>query len=172
MTNRSYDLKFQKNFSDNAFLDRIGMVLKFKKIPESLKDIYLEFTPIDYAADATVKIANNFSSNKILHIYNNNHIYLENFIEILNNDLNIKVDLINDEEFSMYVKNEIENNNVSKVLVTDLDKDYKLNYKSSVNVKCENTIKYLKSINFKWPDITSDYIVSYINYFKNIGYMK
>ena len=79
---------------------------------------------------------------------------------------------INEKEFAIYAKSQIENSNISKVLATDLDENYKLNYKTTINVKCENTIKYLDSIGFKWEDLNKDYIINYINYFKNIGYIK
>lgn len=172
LTNRTYDLKFQKNFSENAFLDRINMMIKFEKIPENLKEIYLEFTPIDFAASASVKILNNFSKNRILHIYNNHHIYLPEYIDIINKNLNVNIHFIDKKDFSNYAKSQIENSNISKVLATDLDENFNLNYKSSILVKCENTIKYLDNIGFEWEDLSEEYIINYIKYFKNLGYIK
>lgn len=174
LTNRVSDLKFQKNIEDNAFLDRISTLFKTNVLPESVKDIYLEFTPIDYAALATYTILNNFVDNKVYHIFNNNHVDIIDYINILNKAFNCDINIISNEEFSEVAKKLIDSDEeiLSKTLVQDLDENYELNYSSNIKVMCEITNEFLRKCGFKWPVIDDRYIIEYINHFKKLGYIK
>ena len=174
LTNRITDLKFQKNIEDNAFLDRISTLFKTNVLPESVKDIYLEFTPIDYAALATYTILNNFVDNKVYHIFNNNHVDIIDYINILNKAFDCDINIISNKEFSEVAKKLINSDEeiLSKTLVQDLDENYELNYSSNIKVMCEITNEFLRKCGFKWPTIDDRYIIEYINHFKKLGYIK
>ena len=50
---RYNDGKFQENYMDNAYINRINSFYKIGYIPNDILDAYLEFTPIDYTMDNT-----------------------------------------------------------------------------------------------------------------------
>ena len=68
---RFSDGKFQENVSENAYINRLSAFLKLKTIPENIKNGYVEFTPIDFVANAIIKIVTHPSkANCIYHLYN------------------------------------------------------------------------------------------------------
>lgn len=174
LTNRKFDLRFQKNLSENAFIERIKTLMYLKVLPENLKNIYLEFTPIDLAAEVTVDILNNNSWNNIFHIYDNNHIQISDLINVLNSKFKYEIKFVSNSKFKEKIKNEINKTKslVSKILIQDVDENYNVNYKSTIQVECKETIKYLKGIGFEWPKIEKEYLIKYIEYFIKIGYIK
>ena len=174
LVNRRYDLKFQENLSENAFLERIKAIFEVGKIPDNLKDIYLEFTPIDEAALATFKIAENTSDENVFHIYNSNHIYLPEFVNIMNSKFNSKIEFVSKEEFSNKIREMLKENKgiIFNSILQDFDDEFSLNYKSNILVKCDNTTGYLEKVGFKFRDIDEEYLIKYIEYFLSIGYIK
>ena len=45
-------------------------------------------------------------------------------------------------------------------------------YKSNVTLNNSFTNEFLNKIGFAWPEITEDYIVKYLDYLKDINYLK
>ena len=174
LVNRRYDLKFQENLSENAFLERIKAIFEVGKIPDNLKDIYLEFTPIDEAALATFKIAENTSDENVFHIYNSNHIHLPEFVNIMNSKFNSKIEFVSKEEFSNNIREMLKDNKgiIFNSILQDFDDEFSLNYKSNILVKSDNTTAYLDKVGFKFRDIDEEYLIKYIEYFLSIGYIK
>lgn len=174
LVNRRYDLKFQENLSENAFLERIKAIFEVGKIPDNLKDIYLEFTPIDEAALATFKIAENTSDENVFHIYNSNHIYLPEFVNIMNSKFNSNIEFVSKEEFSNKIREMLKDNKgiIFNSILQDFDDEFSLNYKSNILVKCDNTTGYLEKVGFKFRAIDEEYLIKYIEYFLSIGYIK
>ena len=154
------------NEKENAFFNRIKTLLNLKAFPKNNIDIYLEFTPVDYAAKAIIKLIEYFNIyHNVFHIYNNNHIGIYDFIKILNK-IGIEIKILNDNDFSNKIK-KILNSDKKDILngiVNDLDKNYNLEYNTNVQIKGDYTLEYLKKIGFKWPVITEEYIRSYIEY--------
>ncbi|MEG1363093.1 MAG: SDR family oxidoreductase, partial [Clostridia bacterium] len=161
LCNRISDNKGQIN-QDNAFMSRIKFVIDQKIMPESIiKDGYMEISPVDSAASAIIKIACD-TKYPVYHLYNSNHISFTNFINILKN-ININIDLLSEEEFIQKIYKD-ENGN-SSILIMDIGKDNKLEYKSSIVINNDRTLSELNRLEFKWPKITDNYIIQMI---KNI----
>ncbi len=55
--NRSYDGRFQVNFEDNAFVNRVKFFMDIKCIPNYLDHLQVDLLPVDYCAKATILIA-------------------------------------------------------------------------------------------------------------------
>ena len=53
-----------------------------------------------------------------------------------------------------------------------MDDNGKLIYDSNIRIHNEFTVKYLENLGFEWPDSNFDYIKNYIEYFRNINYLK
>ena len=166
ITNRSTDGKFQPNANENAFANRIKVFMKLKYLPNYLKDIYAEFSPVDNVAEAIVKSIEYTDDNiRILHIYNQNHVYLSTLINMLDNTIKF----IDDNKFkSIFEENlKIEGNkDLLSLVINDLDKDKKFTYNSNIKIKNDFSKEFLDDIGFKWANIDKKYIDNLI---KNIG---
>ena len=169
LTNRFSDGKFQTNYNTNAFLNRINSIWKIGCIPDYVHSLYLEFTPVDYCAKAIVSLCQySNNTNKIFHLFNHNHIYIKEFIEIYNKHFeNIKI--VSEQDFIKIIENLLKNNNeILKGILNDFDKNHKLVYDSNIRIKSTFTINFLQRIGFSWPTITEDYILNFLKYIKKL----
>ena len=159
ITNRLKDGKFQINPKDNAFINKIFSIIKLGCIPENLLHSYLEFTPVDVCSNAIVLIIqNNVKKHTIYHIYNNNHIYVNDFIKILSH-LGIQINVLGINEFSEFIQSEIKNkNNFLDGIIIDLKDGNKLTYDSNIKIKSEFTRTFLYKLGFLWPELDENYI--------------
>ena len=81
---RYKDGKFQENISENAYINRLLGFIKIGAIPKSLKNSYLEFTPIDICANSIINLVTHPNkNNRIFHLFNNNHVYLNTISKYL-----------------------------------------------------------------------------------------
>ena len=158
---RFTDGKFQQNIKENAYLNRLLAFLEIGSIPDSLINGYLEFTPIDYTADAILKLISYPSKkNRIFHLFNDNHIKISEFLNLLKL-YNYIIDIVPEEDFKTKVKNILNDDSRKSILnnlINDFDKDLNLYYSTNIILKSELTKKYLDHIGFVWPTIDSNYI--------------
>ena len=162
---RKLDGKFQPNIKENAYLNRLLAFLEIGSIPKTLLNGYLEFTPIDYTANAILDLmcypSNN---NRIFHIFNDKHIQITDFLNLLKL-YNYVIDVVPEVDFKSKVKNMLSDDSQKQLLahlINDFDKDLNLSYKTNIILKSELTKKYLKNIGFDWPEIDSNYIKNLI----------
>lgn len=158
---RFSDGKFQENVSENAYINRLSAFLKLKTIPDNIKNGYVEFTPIDFVADAITKIITHPNKNNcIYHLYNNNHIYINKLLKILNSyDYNINI--IKAENFKEMIKEILSDNNKKNILnhlINDFNQNLDLDYEGKIKLKSDFTVNFLAKLNFKWPEINRNYI--------------
>lgn len=174
LTSRFSDGKFQINVNENAFANRIKTVLNINTIPKNLYEFYLEFSPVDYAAKAVLKLSEVDEKFNVYHLFNHNHILISDFINILWYNLGIKIRVITEEEFSnlitKYMKDEKKSEDISGIVI-DLTRDNKLNYTTNTKIKSDFTINLLKKIGFMWPEIDQEYLIKYFNYLKKIKFL-
>lgn len=174
ITNRFSDGVFQINVSENAFLNRIHSFLQIGYVPESLKSLPIEFSPVDICASAIVNLTMYQNPFTIFHVYNHNYITFEKLVKTFN-ELNIKLDFVDDKTFNKKIE-ALSNNPETKYtlsgIVNDFSKNKEIKYVS--NIKMDNlfTNKYLGRILFRWPKINEKYISKYVVYLKSIGYIK
>lgn len=163
---RFSDGKFQQNMKENAYLNRLLAFLEIGCIPNSLLDGYLEFTPIDYTANAILSLISYPSKqNRIFHLFNDNHIKISEFLNLLKL-YNYIIDVIPEEEFKTKIRNILNDDSEKQILnnlINDFDKDLNLSYTTNIILKSELTTKYLKNIGFNWPKIDSNYVQKIIN---------
>ena len=171
--NRYSDGKFQLNFSDNAYLNRLKSFIAIGMFPESFMKHAIDFSPVDCCADAIVKIVCSKNNFNILHIFNNNLISFKDIVVFLNK-LNYNVCFVSDELFKNrlldLIENEEQKNEVSGI-IPDLDSNRDLNLIFDVVPDSKFSNKFLNKINFIWPKIDFNYFKQFIDYFKNIGYL-
>lgn len=159
LTNRASDGKFQINANENAFINRVKSFREIGCLPEYLKNIYVEMSPVDNVAEAIVKsIEYAKPEMSVLHIYNYNHVLMTDLIKMSNQNFQI----IDDEKFTQILLD-----NISKYmyLVNDIDENNKLVYESKIKIKCSNTKRFMEKIGFEWKKIDKEYIMKLL---KNI----
>ena len=162
---RLRDGKFQENIIDNAFINRIIGFVKLGAIPDYLNEEYLEFTPIDITSKAIIKLITHPNiNNRILHLFNHNHVYINKcikYFKLLNSDIKI----LPENEFRKLVKSTLNTKKKKEILnslMNDFDSDLHLLYGTDIIVKSEVTIKYLSKIGFTWPKISDKYMKKFI----------
>ena len=69
ITNRYSDGAFQINVSENAFINRIRSFIQIGSVPVSLKDIPIEFTPVDMCANAIVNLTRYKNPFTVFHVF-------------------------------------------------------------------------------------------------------
>ena len=163
ITNRYLDGKFQINPEENAFMNRLKAFLTLGYLPISMKNKYVEFTPVDSVANAIVRSIQYYNNCiTVLHLYNSNHLYIDKFISILDNIYSSnKIKFTQDDEFKKIIKNSFYDKQLSEftnILANDLDKNNNLNYKANLKIKNDLTLNFLNLIRFKWPEIDEEYI--------------
>ena len=162
---------FQENFFNNAFMNKIIAFIKIGGIPDYLAKEYLEFTPVDYAANAIYKLITHPNKvNRIFHIFNHNYISLKKILKRTNKaHYNLKV--FSENDFKKKVKDIINSNNSDisfNYLLNDFNKDLHLNYKYDIIAKSEFTIKYLRKTLFIWPKLSNRYLTRFINILRKV----
>ena len=170
ITNRYSDGKFQINISENAFLSRILAFVKLGCIPDYLLEGYGEFTPVDYVANAIVKIAECPDSiYTVLHLYNTNHLPMKRFIELLN-EYGLKMDILPEKDFLKVVDSVLNTDeSILSGIINDFDKNKKLVYDSNIILKSDFTNEFLNTLSFSWCKIGKIYLFRYLDYLKNLG---
>ena len=161
ITHRYTDGKFQENSNDNAFLNRLKAFLFLKELPNSMLNNYIEFSPVDKIAESIVVCMKYYTyPMTVLHLYNSNHLYINIFLEYLN-ELGYDINVVDDEKFKSDLNKLIFNSNDSdkvSVLLNDLDKDKNLVYKTNLKITNKFTLKFLNKADFSWPIVTKEYI--------------
>ena len=122
---------------------------------------YIEFSPVDKVAESIVVCMKYYTyPMTVLHLYNSNHLYINVFLEYLN-ELGYDMNIVDDEIFKTHLNDLLFNSNDSdkvSVLLNDLDKDKKLVYKTNLKITNKFTLKFLNNTDFSWPIVTREYI--------------
>lgn len=173
ITNRYSDGLFQMNVEDNAFAKRLKSFCDMGAFPKYLLQHAIELTPVDLCANAIVKIAQFSSTCNVLHIYNSKLLPISLLIDCLHY-LGIEIEAVTDkllQNIIMGILNDDKQKDILSGIIYDLDKSHRLIYTSNVRVKYDFSEKFLNTIGFYWKDIDFDYIIKYMHYFKNIGFI-
>ncbi len=162
LTGRFSDGKFQPNVKENAFAQRLKTIIDLKLLPENLLDFDIEFTPIDYAAEAVVNLVNLDGEYNTFHLFNDNHIKMYELNEMFK-VLNIDLKIISKEEMTKTIL-ELLDKNYSKIkgIAQDLNANQELDYHSSIKIKADFTKEILHKCGFEWPKLDINYIRKYL----------
>lgn len=150
ITNRYSDGMFQHNVNDNAFAKRLKSFIEIGAFPNYLLEHTLEFTPVDLASKAIIKILNHSSDCNMFHIVDPLYIPIKDLVQTINsvgiNLLPVSDTLMNDIINGM-LTNDDRKQAVSGI-IQDLNKERKLIYTSLVKPSFTFTSNYLKSCRF------------------------
>ena len=173
LSGRYSDGVFQKNIEENSIYLRLKSILEIGAISDALKDLELEFTPVDEAADAIIKIIwSDIAKNRIFHIYNQNKITTNDLIYMLQDYKEIKY--MNQKDFAKYVK-QLSTNQATKKsikgIINDFTNESDLIYNHTIPVSNRITCDYLKNLNFEWSTLTKEYFNKLIEYMKKVNFI-
>ena len=104
-------------------------------MPNNLKGLQLEFTPVDSCAEAIVKLLP--YNNKVFHILNPNTIDISKLFEVAKKQ-NMNVNFVSEDEFSEYIHN-LKDDSLLDSFITDLDDKKELNYDTKITINNNNT---------------------------------
>lgn len=157
VTNRTTDGKFQQNNEENAFANRLKAFIELKCAPNYLRDTYAEFSPVDNIASAILKSIQYAGKINVLHIYNSNHVYLKDLIDLLPRKM---IEFVEDDVFDKKLKLELSksDNMAISSLVNDFDEHQRLIYDSKIKLKNTFTNLFFNRIGFSWNAIDKEYI--------------
>ena len=134
-----------------------------QKVPKEIKDIELDFTPVEKTAESIVKLILGGDINNIIyHIYNDDTITVEELINILNK-LDNNIEFLDDKD-NLTEKEKIICNKILVDIYSLVDKEiiYVSNYK---------TKKELQKINFTWNKVDLEYIKRIVDYMKKVNFI-
>lgn len=174
LTGRTEDGRFQPNVQDNAFANRIKSILLIGKIPENLRNLYLEFTPIDLAAKNVINICKDDENMIVYHIFNHMHLELENAYRLFVN-MGYNLEWVTKEEMHTILESLLKDNSQSEKIngiIQDLNKNSDLEYTSNAIIDSKITCAELEKYGFKWQSITDNYFYNYMNYLIKIGFLE
>ena len=175
LTSRYSDGVFQKNFEENAFYNILMMILKYHIVPNTMMNEFLEFTPIEYCSKAISKLIFNVKTDKyVFHLFNDNYIQVAELLKILKT-LGFETSILAGNEFKhklLALSNQYPEENILKGIVNDLDDTLGLSFSASVNQQNHHTNDCLENLDFKWPDVSEEYIKKIICYLRNKKYLK
>ena len=162
---------FQENILSNAFVGEIASFVRIGAIPDYILNEKIEFTPVDCAARAIVKIITHpTKTNRIFHLYNHNTIPIKKVYKIAKK-LNHPLKILPEKEFKEIIKNILNSDN-SDIILNNLlnifDNDLHLDYKFDIILKSDFTIKYLRKLFFRWPKISNKYLISFIDLLRKV----
>ena len=157
--------KFQENYSDNEFFNKINSFIDIGVIPDYLLNYLLNFTPVDQAAKAVYKLLTHQNSyNRIFHLYDSNNVSAKRFIKILKK-LDYNVEVVKEDSFKEIINSYMNNSkkkNIIKYIINDFDKNLHLNYNSDIKICSRFTLKYLRRCCFRWVKISNKYLLKFI----------
>ncbi len=162
LTGRYNDGVFQKNVETNAFYKKIMTIIRLKLVPMDLKEMIIDFTPIDLISNAIYKLMFKSNDNNIVyHLYNSNTITIEQLVTMLN-EIGFNIRMINQEEISNLSK--LEQKQINELMLEIYPTINKC------NITIDNTItdEILKKIDFEWEIIDKQYLLRTINYVREV----
>lgn len=173
LTNRHCDLKFQKNYSSNAFLRKMRSFIDLTMIPNYLLDIALELSPVDASTRALMVLTKHFNMDQtIFHLKNLNYTHFDIIIEALK-EIDVDIKVCSEKEFSDALSSSQSTlPYIYEGLITNLDEKNRACFNSDIYVDAMFTNRLLNQYGFNWPSIDKKYLQNYYRYFKNIGYFK
>ena len=145
---RVKDGKFQENYTQNAFLNSIRLILKLNKVPKPYLNFKVEFSPVEECSEAICKLIELESNQKVYHIVNEHLLKIQEIINMITD--NRKIETLKLNEFTKCLQNYNE-------VGSEYIKDYIL--QNNVNKYSSNkTLKLLNNLDFNWSPVNKKYL--------------
>ena len=175
LTNRQRDGVFQINYQTNASAQRIKGIVDLGIVPDYLinEKMYVEFTPIDEAAQAIMLLIRHFDPNRtVFHINSTKVVYLDKLMGYFT-ALGYPLQAVPGDEFTAVLRETAKQagmEHIFETFINDMDEQDHLNYDSNIRIENSYTEEYLHQLGFDWGEIGLEYLRKYAEYFKRLGY--
>ena len=172
---RQTDGKFQINADTNGFLGQLRGYVSLKRIPFSLLNMPIEFSPIDMVAKAVVLCSKMQDSYCVFHAYNPHTVFLADVMEAFV-QCGYPVEMVSDGEFQEALQegiaDEKQNNQYSGLIryMAAEQQDDNSEVQRPVEVKNQFTTKLLYLGGFHWPITDLEYLKRFIKGLEEDGH--
>lgn len=162
LTGRYLDGVFQKNIETNAFYNKLKTVIELRKVPKEITNIDVDFTPVDLASEAIIRLIFKDSNSQIIyHLYNSKMLNISELIMLLNK-FNFNIEIVDENEFEKITEKK------AKTFIYDI---YSTKSKKNVEILNSFTEKALKQVDFEWNVVDEKYIKKIIDYMKKVKFI-
>ncbi len=156
---RLADGEFQMNSRTNAFTRQISSYVKIGKVPRSLYEATVNFSPVDEVARMIVTLSRVQDEYTVFHVYPPQEVPYANLFSVLG-AIGHPVEIVDDEEFAG-VLDELGQTKKGKALLEGiLLERTDLHYQENT-VSADFTSKILERLGETWNPITNDYLNRY-----------
>jgi amino acid adenylation domain-containing protein/thioester reductase-like protein len=175
LTGRYSDGHFQRNIADNAFYGALRSVLALGVVSDELREQPIEFSPVDLAADAIIRIARTRNSdNRVFHVLNHHTLLMKDLVQLLI-DIGSQIRTVSRDEMNRYLENEVDaaaRQEYLPGLMVYLNKTGELAFANSLKISSDISVDYLQKLGFSWPSADQDYLRKLVGYMQKTGYLK
>lgn len=168
---RSADGEFQANFNINSFLGQFRAYALIGAIPYEALSAQVEFSPIDFAAQAVLKLSSTPTECRVFHPYNNHRITLGDAIAALETE-GILIHPCEAEEFEVAYSDALRNphkaGHLSALIAyAGAEPNRRVRW---IKVKNDYTTQVLLRLGLKWPLTSDAYLTRFIEAMKGLGF--
>lgn len=166
---RYVDGEFQINFKTNAFTTRLRTYVKLGFIPAYIWNEAVDYSPIDYAADAICLIAGYHMNQQVFHMMNDKKILYQDIFECLE-EHGYPLEKLSKEEYEERVKR-ILSDAEERFKLSDIAADLttEMEELKEVQVTSTDTTEILTKAGFTWPVIDKNYLIKYTDKIQQLG---
>lgn len=168
---RYHDGEFQINFNSNSAMGNLRALAILKCVAYDQLGDLLEFTPIDYAAKATVMLSQTPEKCVLFHVLSEQYIRQDHLFRAMQ-AMGHPIDYVERSDFEK-VLSDAQNDPRKAELLTSL---IAYNYGEGVRKRQiipflrEHTLQVLYRLGFSWPAISPDYFSRFIDLLNGLGY--
>ena len=175
LSERYSDGKFQLNIRRNLIHNIIKSILESGVFPSQIFNEEIEFTPVDFCAQAVVEFSQcKGSLGKVFHLFNYKYRKIGEILRVMSEILGRKIDIIENPTFKDYVEyvsKKSNNSDVLDVIKKDFNFEKIFSDEYRANINCDLTKCYLNQIGFDWPEIDGEYLEKIINNWIKRGFI-
>lgn len=143
--------------------------------PDYLMELYLEFTPVDDAANALMTLVRHFNTEQtVFHLNSPKVVYMEQMCTYFE-QLGYHLDIVAGKVFTEALKGTAQQSGmefVFETFINDLDSNDQIIYDSKIHIENNFTVQYLRRLGFEWKDIDLNYLKKYVTFFQRLGYLE
>ena len=134
-------------------------------MPIELAALPFEFTPVDLAAEAILRLASTGDTAQVFHIQNVKVLPLASLASLFQasgKEMEIVPSDVFYAEFAKVMKDPARRH-IYESFINEVDEDGKICVEMNIEPRSEQTVQLLSKLGFEWPDIDLSYIQKYIN---------
>lgn len=162
LTARWSDGKFQIDPKRNAFANWLKSAFEIGVLPDRVKDLALELTPVDLCAKAMLILSQAGSKQPVaFHLYSPSKIALGRLVQNPPEGIRRPV-FMEEKAFKKILDDLIRKNESGKLSGIINDIPVQNTAEQNIEVQSGRTLESLKNFGFEWPQMTSEYIARFL----------